>query len=357
MKRSVILAMLALLALLLAGCSADVPMENGEHGYASEEIGLVTDGRRVVLERRGTWWSADASSIIEVTGGSERFVTRVYHVDDMAVDSGKLWVVSHTEELLPAEVVSRELDRYNLTFPAENTLHVSTADEEAASDHRYALSRAAEGAIRHGSAEKGGHAFSGVKSSGAAGDPFYTIPERQFVVTDTFIASADPDKAVIEIYDLEEEESYEFSADWKAGSWNGGAYTFPRGVLLDGVLWHLREDGVWGCEMESGEEKLLMKLERPEYFYVTDDLLYTVADDGLLTAYELETGEAQATAVELGKGERYVVAGENVYILQTPETHDVTEDACRIESLAAAEEEAEEPEEPEKAEDAKGTEE
>lgn len=342
MKRSGILALLALLALLLAGCSVDVPMEKGEPGYASGEIGLVTDGKRVVMARRGTWWSADASAIIEVTGGNERFVDQVYHVEDMAVEDGKVWVVSSTKDLLSERVVSTELARYNLTFPAEKTVHVSTADERETQVRGYALSRGADGAVCLGSTGKGEDAVFQVKGNGEADDHLYTLPALQYAVTDTFIAAADPEQEKVWIRDLEEEETFEFSADWKAGSWNSGDYVFPRGVLLDGVLWHLREDGVWACEMESGEEKLFVEVESPEYFYVTDDLLYTVADDGLLTAYEFETGEAQPTAVEIEKDERYVVAGENVYILQTPETHDVTEDSCRIESLTAAEEEPEE---------------
>lgn len=330
MKRIIAAAML-LLALLLAGCTATPSApENGQPGYASCAVNLATDGQRVfLLERRATLreWSK-TFTVYEVTGGGMRRIVSGRDADDFAVADGTLYIASHTVNWLKAVQDSAELDGYD-AGDGGSVLHVSARDESHVNADFYAFHIAGTRLIRRRAVytrEDGQRQeFAFVDAQGCAGEPFYTLPWAGATVTDTYIVSAEYGGEEVRIFDLSRMQEHVLPALWGIDAY--GRPVLPRGVLLDGVLYYCAEDGVHACALDSLRDDLFAPVTAPEYFYVTDGQLYTVADDGALTAFDLSTGGAASpTGVTLTKADRYVIAGENVYIIE--------DDGCRIAPLS-----------------------
>lgn len=334
MKRILAAIMLAALCLLLAGCAPDRALpENGQPGYASCGVGLFTDGQRVYLmQRKATLreWSS-AFTVYEVTGGDMRRIVSGRDANDAAVLDGALYIASHTANWLKPMQDSAELDGYSAA-DGRSTLHVSARDESNVNPDFYTFHMAGERVIRQRNVYtvKEGYwqEFAFVDASGNAGEPFYTLPYSGSTVTDTYIVSAEYKGDAIHLFDLDRMEACTLPVIWGRDPF--GDPLLPQGVLLEGVLYYPAADGVRACELVDGRDSLLVPVTAPEYFYVTGGRLYTAADDGRLTACDLSTGAILSTPVVLTKADRYVIAGDRVYILQG-------EKGCRIETLLEAE--------------------
>lgn len=337
MKRMIAVIGVLLMALLLAGCAPEeVLPEDGEPGYASCPIDLATDGRRLFLLRRGKTmpsWSSTYTAY-EVTGGAMRRIAGGRNADDFAVADGTLYIASHTVDWLKPVQVSAEIDGYDVATGAR-VLHVSRRDEKTVNPDRYAFHLAGERVIRQcrSYSVQDGHRleFAFVDAQGAAGEVFHARGWESALVTDTYIASWEHAGAEVYILDLATLQTYTLPLTWQATGRDGDglAPMLPRGVLLEGTLYYCAEDGVHALAPDSLQDSLFAPVTAPEYFYVTGGRLYTVADDGLLTTFDLTTGEAVPTGVALTKADRYVIAGEHVYILQ--------EGGCRIAPLTEVE--------------------
>ena len=337
MKRMIAAIGVLLMALMLAGCAPEeVLPEGGEPGYASCAIDLATDGQRVFLLRRGKTlpeWSSTYTAY-EVTGGAMRRITGGRNADDLAVADGTLYIASHTEDWLKPVQISAEIDGYDAATGAR-VLHVSRRDEKNVNPDRYAFHLAGEHVIqqRWNYSVQDGHRleFAIVDAQGVTGAAFHERGWESSLVMDTYIASAEYDDTEVCILDLASMQTYTLPLTWQATGRDvdGHGPSWPQGVLMAGCLYTCAEDGVHACDLATGQDSLFAPVTAPEYFYVTGGRLYTVADDGFLTAFDLATGEAAPTGVALTKADRYVVAGEHVYILQ--------DGGCRIALLTEVE--------------------
>lgn len=332
MKRMIAAIGVLLMALLLAGCAPEAALpEKGEPGYASCAIDLATDGQRVFLLRRGKTlpsWSSTYTAY-EVTGGAMRRIAGGRNADDLAVADGTLYIASHTEDWLKPVQVSAELDGYGMD--GGNLLRISARDESNVNPDRYAFHIAGERLISQRTFNASGgtrwQEFAFMDAQGHVGEPFYALPFVGARVTDTYIISSDYEDDEIRLFDLSRMQEHVLQELWGRDEFNQAV--LPRGVLLEGTLYYCAEDGVHACDLATGQDSLFAPVTAPEYFYVTGGRLYTVADDGFLTAFDLATGEAAPTGVALTKADRYVVAGEHVYILQ--------DGGCRIALLTEVE--------------------
>lgn len=344
MKRMIVLTWLMLLTLMLAGCAGpEMVPEEGVPGYPSRSIDLTTDGQRVLLLRRGKTfpeWSR-TFTVFDVTGGGMRRIVSGRDAADFALLDGRLWVASRTLDWLKAVQVSAELDAYDPVSGA-SAVHVSakdeTMDEKYLNPDSYGFYIAGERLIRRRNFAVDltyRQEFAFTDGRGSAGEPFWQLPYTGVTVTDTFLAGAAYGGDVIDLFDLSRMDAHTLPVLW--GRDQFGDPHLPQGVLLEGVLYYPAADGVHAYELAAGRDGLFAAVTASEYFYVTDGQLYTVADDGLLTAFDLCTGAACPTAVVLTKADCYVIAGENAYILQTPEQHGVRETGCRVEALAGGE--------------------
>lgn len=336
MKRMVMAALLLLLTLLLAGCAPEqAAPENGQPGYASCAIDLTTDGRRVFLLQRGRTlreWSSTFTAY-EVTGGGMRRIVSGRDADDLAVAEGTLYIASHTANWLKPMQDSAELDGYGMD--GGSLLHVSARDEKSVNPDFYAFRIAGEQLIRRRKVytrdDGCRQEFALVDAQGSAGEPFYALPYTGAMVTDTYIVSAAHKGSEIRLFDLKRMQEHVLPVLW--GRDESGQPVLPQGVLLAGVLYYPAADGIHAYDLAARQDSLFAAIAAPEYFYACGGQLYTVADDGLLTVFDLQTGASRSTGVALTKADRYVIAGESVYILQTPELHGVRKTGCRIETL------------------------
>lgn len=343
MKRIITAAVLLMLAVLLAGCAAELPapIPDGAPGHASQDIGLTTDGQRVYLLRQGaTWrsWSFTFSAY-EVTGGGLRRIVSGRDADDFTVAEGRLLIASHTANWLKAVWDSAEIDGYDART-GKTVMHASEREPGGVNPDRYAFYIAGARIIRSRSTYRPGgerwEEFAFVDAQGRVEEPFWTLPGFLRVkVLEGCILTADYEASEVRLFDLNGMKEYTVPAMWGTDSF--GAPLLPDGVLLEGVLYYPAADGVRAYDLTARQDSLFAAVTAPEYFYVTDGLLYTVADDGLLTAFELRTGEARPTAVVLTKADRFVIAATSAYILQKPELHGVRQTGCRIEALWEAE--------------------
>lgn len=340
MKRVILLASLMLLTLLLAGCAGpEMAPEEGVPGYPSCAIDLTTDGQRVFLLRRGKAfpeWSR-TFTVLDVTGGGMRQIVSGRDADDFALLDGRLWVASRTLGWLKAMQVSAEVDAYDPVSSA-SAVHVSAKDEKTRNPDFYGFHIAGERLIRRRSFSIDltyRQEFAFADNEGRVGEPFWQLPYTGVAVTDTFLAGAAYGGDEIDLFDLKRMEAHKLPVMW--GRDEFGDPHLPQGVLLAGVLYYPAADGVHAYDLAAGQDGLFASASATEYFYVTDGQLYTVTDDSLLTAFDLRTGEACPTEVRLAKADRYVIAGEHAYILQTPEQHGVRETGCRVEALMTGE--------------------
>ncbi|MBQ7848658.1 MAG: hypothetical protein IJ343_02910 [Clostridia bacterium] len=343
MKRLILLALL-MLTLLLAGCTGpETAPEEGLPGYPSCAIDLTTDGQRVLLLRRGKTypeWSR-TFTVFDVTGGGMRRIVSGRDAVDFALLDGRLWVASRTLDWLKAMQVSAELDAYDPVRGA-SAVHVSARQDEGSEGRInpdfYGFHIAGERLIRQRNFAVDltyRQEFAFADNEGYVGEPFWQLPYTGVTVTDTFLAGAEYGGDVIDLFDLKRMEAHRLPVLWGQDQFDDPY--LPQGVLLAGVLYYPAADGVRAYDLAAGQDDLFAASSATEYFYVTDGRLYTVADDGLLTAFDLRTGVACPTEVKLAKTDRYIVVGENAYILQTPEQHGVRETGCRVEALMTGE--------------------
>ena len=332
MKRIITMISVLLMALLLTGCTPEAVLpECGEPGYASCATDLATDGQRVFLLRRGKTLPSWASTYTayEVTGGAMRRISGGRNADDFAVADGTLYIASHTVNWLKPVRDSAELDGYRMD--GGSTLHVSGRDESHVNPDWYAFHIAGERLIRQRTFTVSGgtrwQEFAFVDAQGYAGEPFCALPFVGARVTDTYIISADYKGDEIRLFDLSRMQEHVLPVLWGRDEFDQAV--LPRGVLLEGTLYYCAEDGVCAFTPDSLQDSLFAPVTAPEYFYVTGGRLYTVADDGLLTAFDLSTGEAAPTGVAMTKADRYVIAGENAYI--------AVDGGCRIAPLTEVE--------------------
>lgn len=343
MKRIIVAALLLALAMLLAACAAELPapIPDGAPGHASQDIGLTTDGQRVYLLRQGATlrsWSFTFSAY-EVTGGGMRRIVSGRDANDFAVAEDRLLIASHTANWLKAVWDSVEIDGYD-ALTGENGLHASVRYEGGVNPDRYTYHIAGTQVIRSRSMYKPDgkrwEEFAFVDAQGHAGEPFWTLPGYLRVkVLEGGILTADYKASEVRLFDLNGMKEYTVPAMW--GTDPFGDPLLPDGVLLEGVMYYPAADGVRAYSLEARQDSLFAAVTAPEYFYVTDGWLYTVADDGLLTAFDLRAGATRPTAVALTKADRYIIAGASAYILQKPELHGVRQTGCRIEALWEAE--------------------
>lgn len=343
MKKRIWITLMAAL-LLLTGCSVQepvLPIPGGVSGHASCDVDLATDGQRVYLLRTGKTLRSYSFTyaVYEVTGGGEKRIAGGRDADDIAVAEGRLLIASHTLNWLKAVQDSAEIDAYDTTT-GNAVMHVSSRDEAHVNPDMYSFHLAGGRVIRHRHIYglDGGHRheFAFVDGEGNVGEPFWTFDDFSSVrVREGYILVMPYGAESVTVFDLNRMTACTLPALWETTGRDGDSRRclWQEGVLLDGVLYYPAADGVHAYAVDAGQDSLLAAITAPEYFYVTDGLLYTAADDGFLTAYDLLTGEGASTGVALTKADRFVVAGEYAYILQTPQMHDVRKVGCRVAEL------------------------
>lgn len=342
-KRRWILFVLAVL-LLLTACSVQepvLPMAGGVSGHASCDIGLATDGQQVYLLRTGKTLRpySFTYAVYEVTGGGGKRITGGRDADDIAVAEGRLLIASHTLNWIKAVRDSAEIDAYD-TAMGKAVMHVSSRDGKNVNPDLYSFHLAGGRVIRqratYSFADGHRREFAFVDEQGHVGELFWAMEGFSSVrVLEGYILGMPYEGETVTVFDLDRMKAYTLPAMWEVTGRDGDGRRclWQEGVLLDGVLYYPAADGVHACVLDSGRDSLFASVTSPEYFYVTDGLLYTVADDGFLRAYDLLSGEVVSTGVALTKADRYVIAGTYAYILQTPERHDVRTVGCRVAEL------------------------
>ena len=62
--------------------------------------------------------------------------------------------------------------------------------------------------------------------------------------------------------------------------------------------------------------RIVVSVDQPQYFFVADDVLYTRYNDETLVAYSIATGMSALYECSIDRRERYVVAGNMLYIAE-----------------------------------------